>query len=217
MKLTYLFFLVAAVLLIDAGYEQYTGRSVVLSRTGTRNFTYKETQPGEFANLMAFQWLRAVGLVIAGFTMLSIVRRQERLGFVPHDSDGEEVIERPKKYCRGKTKGKQGKIGDIMKLNICGSRNIENPTEGEIREAIISLDASGDAFLVLSKNEMTYVQCSGDPKIGFDLEYQIKSTDQHYRASKENITADEIISVFSAYASGKNNWQDELDWKLMAM
>lgn len=89
MKFAYLIFLIAAVFLIDAGYEQYSGRAEIRSRKGMVNVVDKETQPEEFANVMGFKWFRAGGLVVVGFIMISIVRRQERLMFIPHDSDGE--------------------------------------------------------------------------------------------------------------------------------
>ena len=60
-----------------------------------------------------------------------------------------------------------------MVLEICGDRRIENPTDEEVRWAVLELDTGNDdAFLILSGGEMSYVQCAGDRNVGFDLEYQ---------------------------------------------
>src|SRR5437773_9190200 len=58
-------------------------------------------------------------------------------------------------------------------LDICGGDKIKNPTEADIREAVFALDTNkGEAFLVLGATDTTYIQTSGDQRVGFDLEYQ---------------------------------------------
>ena len=60
-----------------------------------------------------------------------------------------------------------------MTLDICGDKQIQSPTESDIRQAVFALDTKNeDAFLILGSTEMTYIQTGGDQKAGFLLEYQ---------------------------------------------
>lgn len=100
-----------------------------------------------------------------------------------------------------------------MTLSINAFKTIGEPSPDDIREATFSLDASGDAFLVLGPTDLTYVQCSGDPTILFDLEYQEGFIDRHYRAVHDGLTAEEIVRIFSAYARQDPNWDDGITWE----
>ncbi len=98
-------------------------------------------------------------------------------------------------------------------LIICGEESIPDPTEADIRHAVFSLDSSeDDAFLILEKYEMTYIQTSGDRNVGFDLEYQEGDVAHHYRA-KRSLTADEICQAFVSYTSGTSEWQRIAEWE----
>jgi hypothetical protein len=98
-------------------------------------------------------------------------------------------------------------------LDICGDKTVQNPSEAGIRAAVSALDTKkGDAFLILGPTQMTYIQTSGDPKVGFDLEYQEADAQHHYRA-KRNFTADEIVKVFVSYLSGSGDWKKAADWE----
>jgi hypothetical protein len=95
-----------------------------------------------------------------------------------------------------------------MKLDINGDREIDNPTKETLRIAVESLDSgkSGSGFIILSSDEMTYIQSSGDVGNGFDLEYQEGSKKHHYRATGE-FTADQIVDILWDYASGGSEWR----------
>jgi len=83
----------------------------------------------------------------------------------------------------------------------------------DITASVHALDTNkGEAFLVLGTNDMTYVQCSGDVKAGFDLEYQEGSVKKHFRATRD-FKQDEIIAIFVAYAKGDFSWKDKIAWE----
>ena len=104
--------------------------------------------------------------------------------------------------------------GNPMKLNICGQKTIVNPSDKEIREALSRLDTrSGDAFVILGPTDMTYIQASGDRNVGFDLEYQESTVEQHFRAKNENITLDDVMESFTAYRAGRTDWKDKFDFR----
>jgi hypothetical protein len=100
-------------------------------------------------------------------------------------------------------------------LDICGDKKIQSPTEADIRQAVFALDTKkGEAFLVLGPTDMTYIQTSGDQKVGFDLEYQETDAKHHYRA-KRDLTADEIVKVLSLYSTGSDEWKRMAEWELI--
>ncbi len=99
-------------------------------------------------------------------------------------------------------------------LDICGDRKIQNPTESDIRQAVFALDSQNDeAFLILGMTDMTYMQTSGDGKIGFDLEYQETDVEHHYRATRD-FTAEEVVRAFVAYSTGSDEWKRMAEWEL---
>ena len=100
-------------------------------------------------------------------------------------------------------------------LDICGGKKIQNPTESDIRQAVFALDTKkGDAFLVLGPTDLTYIQTSGDQKVGFHLEYQEADAKHHYRA-KRYLTADEIVKALVAYSTGADEWKTVAEWDLI--
>ena len=102
-------------------------------------------------------------------------------------------------------------------LDICGSSNIRNPTETDIRQAVFALDTKiNDAFLILSRTEMTYIQTTGDQNVGFTLEYQEDDLQHHYRA-KRSLTADEIVKAFALYSTGSDEWKNMAEWEQMQL
>jgi hypothetical protein len=97
-------------------------------------------------------------------------------------------------------------------LDICGDRKIHNPEETDIRQAVLALDTKkGEAFLILGLTDMTYIQASGDQRVGFDLEYQEADIRHHYRA-KGDFTADQIVKAFVAYSAGTEDWKKTVEW-----
>jgi len=98
-------------------------------------------------------------------------------------------------------------------LDICGAKQIRNPTESDIRQAVFALDTKKDeAFLILGPTEMTYIQTTGDQKVGFLLEYQENDAKHHYR-SKHNLTADAIVKALVSYSTGAVDWKTMAEWE----
>ncbi len=62
-------------------------------------------------------------------------------------------------------------------------------------------------------DDLTYIQCSGDAKIGFGLEYQDGSGDRHCRAKKKDFDTETIVTKFLDYASGGSAWMDDVEWE----
>jgi hypothetical protein len=103
-------------------------------------------------------------------------------------------------------------------LDFCGSKKTQKPTEADLRQAVTDLDASkNDAFLVLSSSDTTYLQASGDPKTGFVLEHQEGDLKHHYKASRSDLTADDIVKALISYGTGTEEWKKTAEWVLMEL
>jgi hypothetical protein len=102
-------------------------------------------------------------------------------------------------------------------LDICGGKKIQNPTEADIRQEVFALDTeTNDAFIILGPTDMTYIQTSGDQKIGFDLEYQETDIKHHYRA-KRSIAAEEVVKALVSYSIASDDWKHMVEWELLEL
>ena len=100
-------------------------------------------------------------------------------------------------------------------LDICGNARITNPTDDEIRKAILGLDAKKDeAFIILylSKDKTIYMKASGDSRIGFTLEYQGSGATNQWRATGDWNTERTIVALI-AYRNGDEYWSRVNNWK----
>lgn len=102
-----------------------------------------------------------------------------------------------------------------MTLELSSGKRIPTPSPEDIRDALMSLDVQrdGEGFVILGPTEMTYVQASGDRKIGFDLEYQEGTRGHHFRAERADYSAEEVEEVLRAYRDGTIRWSEYGDWK----
>ena len=103
---------------------------------------------------------------------------------------------------------------NVMTLEICGSKFIENPSDEEIVAELSNLDIKcDDSFAILGPSDMTYIQIAGDKNEGFDLEYQEGNIDSHLRAKNENVPLDQVVEAFIAYRNGENDWRGNFDFE----
>lgn len=106
---------------------------------------------------------------------------------------------------------KEGHVeSGVMTLDVCGAKQIENPTDEQIRIELSSLSTQNeDSFAILGPTNMTYIQVSGDKRVGFDLEYQEGSVDAHFKTVDGKISFNAVVRAFIAYRDGVADWQDE--------
>jgi hypothetical protein len=98
-----------------------------------------------------------------------------------------------------------GVITHIMKINCPTLNRYEEATLQNIAESIYQLEGKEDPFLILEKNELTYMQTLWTPD-GFDLEYQDGNILEHYRVS-EFATQDDVIWALQNYLKGEPYWK----------
>lgn len=100
-----------------------------------------------------------------------------------------------------------------MELVVNGTVAASPVNDELLEQSILSLTGEGDSFVILSRNDMTYMQTSGDPKNGFILEYQEESVDQHYSCTDGDLSASQVVQAFQWYLSGDGRWKTDLKWE----
>jgi hypothetical protein len=107
-------------------------------------------------------------------------------------------------------------------INNCGTNTLQNqnPTEAEIHAAIFALDVKkGESHFSFGPTPMIWMQATGDPKVGFKLDYQeckpSKEYFQEYRhyEAKGKFAADEVVKVLVSYLNSSDDWKKTADWK----
>jgi len=107
-------------------------------------------------------------------------------------------------------------------INNCGTNTLQNqnPTEAEIHAAIFALDVKkGESHFSFGPTPMIWMRATGDPKVGFKLDYQeckpTKEYFQEYRhyEAKGKFAADEVVKVLVSYMNGSDDWTKTADWK----
>jgi hypothetical protein len=102
-----------------------------------------------------------------------------------------------------------------MKFERSDISMIRHASEADIIEEFNKFGEENDDFVVLSKNDMNYIQAApGDFEgEGLVLEYQDGSLDRHFSASDTNISKELILSVFLAYLKGEDSWKEKFNWE----
>ena len=105
-----------------------------------------------------------------------------------------------------------------MELVMSGDVVSQQADATMIDSVIRQLAAGGtDEFAILSRDDSNYVQTAlgPTPGSGFVLEYQVGSIDGHLRCFDTNLSAADIIRIFSLYLQGDDRWLAEHTWEKM--
>jgi len=103
-----------------------------------------------------------------------------------------------------------------MKFERSDLSLINNVSETEIIAEFDKFGEDIDDFVVLSKNDMNYIQSALSDFEGEDgllLEYQEGSLDRHYHAIDSNITKDLVLATFLKYLNGDASWKEQFNWE----
>ena len=102
-------------------------------------------------------------------------------------------------------------ITKIMKL-ICPTLDRdEKATPQNIEEIVSLLENKEDPFLILQKDEMTYIQTLWTPE-GYDMEYQEGNIFEHYWLS-ELANKNDIIWAFQNYLKYQPYWKTKFKFE----
>ncbi|HBC86576.1 MAG TPA: hypothetical protein DCZ94_06450 [Lentisphaeria bacterium] len=98
-----------------------------------------------------------------------------------------------------------------MILEVSGKK-FDNPTEIKITEVIKLLGTGSDSFIILSKNETTYIQTIKPNESNFEIEYQNDSLENHY-VTREPVSLEKALEIFTSYFRSSNDWLSSTEWK----
>ena len=101
-----------------------------------------------------------------------------------------------------------------MMLEVGDRMLTQQADEAMVADAIRSLaqQSEDEAFAILSRDDMTYLQTLRTPDGLFGLEYQAGSTDEHYGCYEELEEA-AVIRAFTLYLHEDPRWHDERQWE----
>ena len=100
-----------------------------------------------------------------------------------------------------------------MILESSGDGRTTAPSLLTVRKAIEALEDTDDGFVVVGPDEMTYVQCQGNSRKGFILEYQEGDTDNHFQAINTDWTTDLLVDRIWRYVDGDSTWKEGMGWE----
>jgi hypothetical protein len=103
---------------------------------------------------------------------------------------------------------------DVLRtgLKMRWGNELSEPSLPHIREAIEAFKGGSNSFAILSKGEFTYMQCQGGNSIGYILEYQEGSLDEHFECT-DDLTREDVIEIFQAYRIEDGNWKTKFRWE----
>ena len=104
-----------------------------------------------------------------------------------------------------------------MELTVNGEVLNAQIDDDLIDHSLAQLVGEGDSFLILAKDDMTYLQASGDPKHGFILEYQEGSLEHHYSCIEPSLGLPELSRAFRWYLHGDGRWKTDFRWEQQSL
>jgi hypothetical protein len=102
-----------------------------------------------------------------------------------------------------------------MKFERSDISMINQVSEADIIAEFNKFGEDIDDFVVLSKNDMNYIQAalSDFEEEGLILEYQEGSLDKHFHATETNITKDQVLATFLLYLKADASWKEQFSWE----
>jgi len=101
-----------------------------------------------------------------------------------------------------------------MKLHLGDDSTIPDVQECDIDDAFPRLSAMDDPFAILStEDETMYVQTYSEGDGTFLVEYQIGSTDNHFRARDGALPHTVVIDIFKRFLRRDPQWNQTIEWE----
>lgn len=100
-----------------------------------------------------------------------------------------------------------------MKLELNGTELTQTLDEALIIGSLQALNGDDDSFLILSKDEMNYIQTCKASDGCYLLEYQAGSLAEHYECADEMLSFQKVLTAFTSYLNGTDEWKTLLMWQ----
>lgn len=100
-----------------------------------------------------------------------------------------------------------------MLLEVESREPVENPTDEDIAHAFATFDGQRTTFATLSYEDERYLQASGGPEEGYDIEYRDGCAEEHYANSGGPVPLERVVQAFKQYARGETTWWRDFEWE----
>ena len=100
-----------------------------------------------------------------------------------------------------------------MRLEREDGQTWNDPSPETIEEVVGQLGQPDTAFVILDRDDGTFIQAGADKEGNCDLEYSQGSDDTHVRCTDEALPVQKIVEAFKEYAAGSDAWRDRFEWK----
>lgn len=97
-----------------------------------------------------------------------------------------------------------------MRLEVDDNGEVLDPTPSDIQWGVEQL-TSGAGFVILSHDQLTYMQAVPAGEDGCVLEYQEGDTDRHFQA-QGTVTPAQVVSAMQRYAANDDAWKADFQW-----
>ncbi|WP_078084150.1 hypothetical protein [Microbulbifer mangrovi] len=104
-----------------------------------------------------------------------------------------------------------------MELTVNGKIVSESPSQEDLSRCIGELSEASDSFIILARDDKTYIQAAILQGGGVQLEYQDGSLQQHYECSDSHLTRGNLQDIFFWYLTGDERWQNRFPWRALAL
>ena len=91
-------------------------------------------------------------------------------------------------------------------------RHYESIDDYTIAEAVNAVAELKTDFAILTLEDGSFMQTAGGTS-GMVLEYRVNSTGEHFTASGETLSAEDVIAAFESFASGDGIYKQVADWQ----
>jgi hypothetical protein len=91
-------------------------------------------------------------------------------------------------------------------------RNYDSIDDFTIAEAVNAVADMKTEFAILTLEDQSFMQTAGGTS-GMVLEYQDNETGEHFTASGEKLTAEDVIAAFESFATGDGAYKQAADWQ----
>lgn len=100
-----------------------------------------------------------------------------------------------------------------MKLDLNGTELTQPLDEALIIRSLQALGREDDSFLILSKDEMSYIQTCKTSDGHYVMEYQEGSLEDHYECADDILNFQKVSLAFTSYFNGSDEWKTSLQWQ----
>jgi len=100
-----------------------------------------------------------------------------------------------------------------MKLELNDTELTQTLDEALIISSLQALNGDDDSFLILSKDEVSYIQTCKKSDGHYVLEYQEGSLAEHYECADGMLNFQKVSMAFASYLNGTDEWKTSFRWQ----